>query len=88
MTGWINQQVFESVARWLIDKAGLWLIATGVLSQQQEATAAGAVLTLLALAFSIISARTKHIAIKELGGGSVAEGKAIIKDAKANPTGL
>lgn len=88
MTGWINQQVFESVARWLIDKAGLWLVATGVLTQQQETTAAGAVLTLLALAFSIISARTKHIAIKELGGGSVTEGKAIIKDAKANPTGL
>lgn len=79
LSTWFNSQVVQSVARWLIDKLGLFLMGAGYLSNEQAATFTGAALTLVMLAFSVISARTKSAALKVVGSGSTADGTAIVK---------
>lgn len=83
-----NEQVFQAVLRWLIDKFGVWLVAGGILTQNQEVTASGAIVTLAVLIFSVVSARFKHAAIETAGGKPAVKVAIADEKARANPTGL
>lgn len=82
---WINGQVVQSLLRWLSDKVGLYIIAQGWFTGQEWVTLSGGAITFLVLVFSVISARTKAVAISEAGGKEAV--KAAIKD-RAIPQSL
>jgi hypothetical protein len=86
LSNWINVQVFQSVARWALDKLGLFLVGAGILNNEQAATGTGALLVLLTLVFSVISARTKSTALKIIGEGSTSTGVGVVKRQIAEET--
>lgn len=86
MNNWFNAQIFNSVARWAVNSAALALVSHGVLTQTDAQTAGGAVLSLAMLAFGVISARTKHVALTVAGGGNIATGAAAVNAVKNGAT--
>lgn len=79
LSAWINSQVIQSVARWALGQLGAVLMAAGYVNAEQTAQASGAILVLLAVVTSVISARTKSAALKVIGAGSTSSGVEIVK---------
>lgn len=65
---WFNWQVVQSVLRNLAQVAGGSLMAGGVINEEQNTLLTGAVVSVGALAFSLISAHFKKSAIDVAGG--------------------
>lgn len=65
---WLNWQIIQSVLRNVSQFIGGILLAQGAITSEQNTLLTGAVLSIGALAFSIISSRFKKQAINVAGG--------------------